>query len=205
MAHFLSQGSVRCLIRQSSITSRRQVRHSSTLPLKDILREQVSEKRELLKQIRTNHSDVKLGDVKIDNALGGMRGLKAMLWEGSTLDPNDGIRFQGLTISECQEKLPKGDRGTEMLPEGMFWLLLTGKIPTKEQAKTLSAELTERVLHTERRPNMRGVENTDVHPMVRLSTGLLALSAHSKFSKAYFNGINKADYWDSSNLVLELN
>ena len=40
--------------------------------------------------------------------------------------------------------LPKGTSGEEMLPEGMFWLLLTGKIPTTEQVRGLSKELAEK-------------------------------------------------------------
>jgi len=31
-----------------------------------------------------------------------------------------------------------------MLPEGMFWLLLTGKVPTTEQVRELSKELAEK-------------------------------------------------------------
>lgn len=52
-----------------------------------------------------------------------------MVWEGSVLDANEGIRFHGKTIKDCQEVLPKGTSGTEMLPEAMFWLLLTGEVP----------------------------------------------------------------------------
>ena len=47
---------------------------------------------------------------------------------------SQGIRFRGFTIPECQEKLPKAKGGQEPLPEGLFWLLLTGDIPTEEQA-----------------------------------------------------------------------
>ncbi|ELU44809.1 citrate synthase [Rhizoctonia solani AG-1 IA] len=42
---------------------------------------------------RTTHAGVKVGDVKIENVIGGMRGLKAMLWEGSVLDPNEVRKF----------------------------------------------------------------------------------------------------------------
>jgi citrate synthase len=40
-------------------------------------------------------------------AYGGMRSVKSMVYETSLLDPVEGIRFRGLTIPECQEKLPK--------------------------------------------------------------------------------------------------
>jgi citrate synthase len=168
------------------------------LSLKDTLREIIPQKRELYKQLRTEHGSKSLGEVTIESALGGMRGLKAMLWEGSVLDADEGIRFHGLTIPECQEKLPKGKTGKEMLPESMFWLLLTGQVPTVEQVRGLSEDLANRAI-TLGNYNLSGVKNRHVHPMVRLSSGVLSLSYHSEFSKAYTKGISKADYWELSN------
>ena len=43
-------------------------------------------------------------------------------------------------IPECQELLPKAPGGQEPLPEGLFWLLLTGEVPSEEQVRQLSAE-----------------------------------------------------------------
>ena len=51
------------------------------------------------------------------------------MWEGSVLDAEEGIRFRGKTIPECQNELPKAPGGSEPLPEGLFWLLLTNKVP----------------------------------------------------------------------------
>jgi len=92
-----------------------------------------------------------------------MRGLKAMLWEASVLDPievrfihhsatslvlltsqSQGIRFHGLSIPECQKVLPAAPGGKEIIPESMLWLLLTGQIPTIEQTRELSRELAEK-------------------------------------------------------------
>ena len=59
-----------------------------------------------------------------------------MIYETSLLDPEEGIRFQGLTINDCRKQLPKADNGSEEpLPEGVFWLLLTGEVPSEEQVK----------------------------------------------------------------------
>ena len=52
----------------------------------------------------------------------------------------EGIRFRGKSIPECQEALPKAPGGSEPLPEGLFWLLLTGEIPTQEQVTALSKD-----------------------------------------------------------------
>lgn len=64
-----------------------------------------------------------------------MRSIKCMVWETSVLDADEGIRFRGYTIPDCQEQLPKAEGGAEPLPEGLFWLLCTGDIPSPEQVK----------------------------------------------------------------------
>ena len=69
---------------------------------------------------------------------GGMRDILSMVTETSVLDKNEGIRFRGYTIQECQFLLPKAPGGEEPLPEGLFWLLATGKIPTEAQVKAIS-------------------------------------------------------------------
>lgn len=53
---------------------------------------------------------------------------KGLVWEGSVLDAEEGIRFRGKTIPECQKELPRAPGGDEPLPEGLFWLLLTNKV-----------------------------------------------------------------------------
>ena len=69
---------------------------------------------------------------------GGMRGIKGLVTETSVLDPEEGIRFRGYSIPECQKLLPKGKGGAEPLPEGLFWLLITGQIPSQEQVDAIS-------------------------------------------------------------------
>ncbi|CAH2215728.1 jg23125, partial [Pararge aegeria aegeria] len=44
----------------------------------------------------------------------------------------------------CQQRLPKAKGGQEPLPEGLFWLLVTGEIPTEAQVKALSKEWAQR-------------------------------------------------------------
>ena len=67
------------------------------------MKEVIPEKRELLRKLKIEHGEKSLGDVKVENAIGGMRGIKCMVWEGSVLDAEEGIRFHGKTIkvSEC--------------------------------------------------------------------------------------------------------
>ena len=59
--------------------------------------------------------------------------MKGLVTETSVLDPEEGIRFRGLSIPECQRMLPKAKGGEEPLPEGLFWLLITGDVPNEAQ------------------------------------------------------------------------
>ena len=119
-----------------------------------------------------------------------------MLWEGSVLDANEGIRFHGHTIQDCQRLLPKGKTGTQMLPEAMFWLLLTGQIPSELQVRHLSRELAEKSkLPPEVRRLLKNI-SPNTHPMAQFASVVSALSLESKFAKAYENGLGKVDYWE---------
>ncbi|KAH7398913.1 citrate synthase-like protein [Phaeosphaeria sp. MPI-PUGE-AT-0046c] len=168
---------------------------SSEPDLKETFKKVLPAKRELLKKVKAQ-SDKKLGEVKVENALGGMRGLKAMVWEGSVLDANEGIRFHGKTIKDCQKELPKGTSGTEMLPEAMFWLLLTGEVPSVSQTRGLSRELAEKAGIPKFVEKMLDDFPKDLHPMTQFACAVSALNYESKFAKAYEKGINKADYWE---------
>jgi citrate synthase len=163
--------------------------------LKETLKQVIPEKRELLKKVKSQ-ANTSLGEVKIENALGGMRGLKAMVWEGSVLDANEGIRFHGKTIKDCQQELPKGTSGTEMLPESMFWLLLTGQVPTQSQVRALSREWAEKAQLPAFVNKMLDDFPKDLHPMTQFACAVSALNYESVFAKAYEKGMNKADYWE---------
>lgn len=119
-----------------------------------------------------------------------------MVWEGSVLDANDGIRFHGRTIEDCQQALPKGTSGTEMLPEAMFWLLLTGQVPSTSQVRGLSRELAEKSVLPRYVEDMLDRFPPDLHPMTQFASAVSTLNRESVFAKAYEKGINKADYWE---------
>lgn len=55
-----------------------------------------------------------------------------------------GIRFHGLSIPDCQKVLPSAPGGKEMTAESMFWLLLTGRVPSPNESHQLSAEFAEK-------------------------------------------------------------
>ncbi|XP_065629053.1 citrate synthase, mitochondrial [Quercus suber] len=119
---------------------------SSDLDLRSQLEELIPEQQERLKKLKAEHGKVQLGNITVDMVLGGMRGMTGLLWQTSLLDPDEGIRFRGLSIPECQKVLPAAKPEGEPLPEGLLWLLLTGKVPSKEQVDALSKELRSRAV-----------------------------------------------------------
>uniref|UniRef100_A0A8H7NDN4 Citrate synthase n=1 Tax=Bionectria ochroleuca TaxID=29856 RepID=A0A8H7NDN4_BIOOC len=79
--------------------------------LKERFAETLPEKIEQIKALRKEHGSKVVDKVTLDQVYGGARGIKALVWEGSVLDSEEGIRFRGKTIPECQELLPKAPGG----------------------------------------------------------------------------------------------
>lgn len=121
-----------------------------------------------------------------------------MVWEGSALDPKEGIRFQGRTISDCQSCLPKGLSGTEILPEAMFWLLLTGRIPSLAQIRGFSRQLADEAALPKFVEVIMDQFPKDMHPMTQFTCAVSALSHTSKFANAYQEGMKKKLHWEST-------
>lgn len=182
---------------------------ASDLDLRSQLKELIPEQQERIKKLKAEHGKVQLGNITVDMVLGGMRGMTGLLWETSLLDPEEGIRFRGLSIPECQKLLPGAKPGGEPLPEGLLWLLLTGKVPTKEQVDALSAELRSRAAVPDHVYKTIDALPVTAHPMTQFTTGVMALQVQSEFQKAYEKGIHKTKYWeptyeDSITLIAQL-
>ena len=167
--------------------------------MKEILKDQIPVKQEALKKLKNEYGHRSLGEVTVEQCIGGGRDVKCMYYETSLLDANEGIRFRGYSIPELQAKLPtfKGPAGQgEPLPEALIWLLLTSEIPTVEQTKSLTEELNRRSklpAHVE--PLIRSLPK-NMHPMTQLSIGVMACQTDSKFAAAYSSGVHKAKYWE---------
>ncbi|EPQ28912.1 uncharacterized protein PFL1_03713 [Pseudozyma flocculosa PF-1] len=189
------------------------VRFASTKSLKDAVAEIVPEKQEQLKKLKADYADASLGEIKVSNLLGGMRGLKVMLWEGSVLDSETGITFHGKSIPDSQKVLPTGNdigvKGSEILPESMLWLLLTGKVPTAEEVKGLSQELAAKGKLPSYLEKIIDSFPKTLHPMTQFANAVASLNHDSKFAAAYSKGIKKTEYWqptldDSIDLIAKL-
>ena len=172
-------------------------RFQSTLTLKETFANQIPAKIEEIKSFKKKYGNTVIDQVTLKQVYGGMRGIKAMVWEGSVLDPEEGIKFRGLTIPEIRNKLPHGPNNSqEPLPEGLFWLVLTGEIPTEEQVRQLSADLASRSELPEHVVKLLDSLPKNLHPMAQFSIAINALETESKFAKAYASGVKKTEYWN---------
>jgi len=151
-----------------------------------------------IKDILKDHGSKKIGEVTLSQIYQGMRGITGLVSETSLLDAQEGIRFRGYSIPQLQQKLPKAPNGTEPLPEGLFYLMLIGELPSEEQANHLTS-LWQRRSHV---PNyvFDAIEALPVssHPMTQFVVAIMALQTESNFWKRYDGGMNKKDYWDAT-------
>ena len=166
----------------------------------DRLKEKFAEKAlpmtQEIRQLVKEHGDKVIGEVTIAQLYGGMRGVKALVTETSSLDPEEGIRFRGYTIPELKEKLPKAAGGTEPLPEGIFYLMLLGELPTEEDIHYVSNDWARRSIVPKHVLETLDSLPINMHPMTQFSIGVMAMQTESIFAKKYKEGVNKKEYWD---------
>ncbi|MCX7973484.1 MAG: citrate (Si)-synthase, eukaryotic [Candidatus Aminicenantes bacterium] len=164
--------------------------------LKEKFAQKIGPMRERVQRILKDYGDLKISEVTVAQAYGGMRGVKCMVWETSELDPFEGIRFRGFTIPELREKLPKAPGGEEPLPEGIFYLLLTGELPTDDDVKMITEEWQKRSALPDYLFGIMKAVPKETHPMTQFSLAILALQKESIFAERYRAGMHKLEYWD---------
>lgn len=162
-----------------------------------------------VKKLLKEKGTTKVGEVELKNVFGGMRGVKSLVWETSQLDANEGIRFRGYSIPELKKILPTFKDCNEPLPEGLFWLMLVGEVPTQEQVAWLSDEWEKRNTVPEHTYKVLAALPPDTHPMTQFILAINSMQSESVFAKRYAEGMSKNDYWDATyedamNLIAKL-
>ncbi|MBK9737297.1 MAG: citrate (Si)-synthase, eukaryotic [Saprospiraceae bacterium] len=178
-------------------------------PLKEKFFEKSASLKADIKTILKDHGDKKIDEVTIEQLIGGMRSVRSMIWDTSSLDPEEGIRFRGYNIPQLRELLPRIPNGKEPLPEGLFWLMMVGEIPTIENVRWLSAEWQKRSSVEKHVFDTLDALPKSTHPMTQFSIAVLAMQSESIFAQKYEEGMSKNDYWDvmyedSMNLIAKL-
>jgi citrate synthase len=149
-----------------------------------------------IKVLAKEHADVVVDQVTVGQIVGGMRDIKSLLTDVSYVDPAEGIRFRGMSIPEVLKALPKA-RGSKMpLVGGLYYLLMVGEVPTRDQALEVEAEWAKRAEIPDYVHKMLKSMPKDIHPMILLSQAVMVMAHNSKFTKSYHEGMKKDDFWD---------
>lgn len=165
-------------------------------PLKQKFNEKATDLKGKLKAMLKTHGNTKVDEVTLKQVFGGARGIKMMIWETSQLDPIEGIRFRGYSIPELKKLLPTGKDGKEPRPEGLFWLMLVGEVPTEEQVDWLTDQWRHRSNVPEHTFKVLDSMPTDAHPMTQFTMAIASMQTESCFTRRYSEGIHKSEYWD---------
>jgi citrate synthase len=179
------------------------------LTLKQKLAEKIDQERPRIRKLITENSDAVIDTVTVAKLFGGMRSLKCLVTDISYLDPMEGIRYRGYTLPDVFQKLPK-PKGAEMpYVEALFYLLLTGDIPTEEEMNDLIDEFKTRRTLPQYVTEVIDSFPPQSHPMSIFSAAILSLHRESEFDKQFHGGVNKLEYWDSTyedsmNLIAKL-
>src|SRR4029079_10116587 len=135
-----------------------------------------------IKSFVKDHGNLVIGQYTIEQVYSGMKGMIGMVTETSKLDPEEGIRFRGYSIPELREKLPKAPGDSEPLPEGIFYLMLIGELPTEDDVINVSNAWARRSNVPKHVLDMLDEMPHTMHPMTQFSCAVLALQTESVFA-----------------------
>lgn len=164
-----------------------------------LLENKISQWRKQLADLLENHADNVVSNVTLQQVLQGMRGANAMLCDTSSVDPQKGLLIRGIPLLELKNRIP----------EEVFFLLLTGKLPDPNPLALLQKELQARSLIPDFVWQLIESLANDTPLMTALSMAVLAMQKDSQFRKSFEQGMKKEDYWrstleDSLDLVAKL-
>eukprot|EP01053_Blabericola_migrator_P000313 Blabericola_migrator_1__312@NODE_107_length_14077_cov_92_419629_g95_i0_p3_GENE_NODE_107_length_14077_cov_92_419629_g95_i0NODE_107_length_14077_cov_92_419629_g95_i0_p3_ORF_typecomplete_len511_score47_97Citrate_synt/PF00285_21/1_1e65Phage_TAC_11/PF11836_8/0_069SpoVIF/PF14069_6/0_11_NODE_107_length_14077_cov_92_419629_g95_i010842616 len=163
--------------------------------IEPLLRNQTSQ----LEYIR-QHGDVPIMEVTPKHLLNGMRGVPSLVWDVSSVDSKKGIRYRGIRPEDLIERLPRGPRASIPSMEAVFWLLMTGSMPTADEERVLRTALVNAVPFDEICDTCFKVIDAlpqNLHPMTQFTIGILSSQKTSSFSDAYAVGIaTKSNLWE---------
>jgi len=151
------------------------------------------------KQIIDEKGDSIINNVTVQQVYGGMRGIKGLVCDTSAVSADKGLIIRGIPLLEI----------THILPEEVFFLLLTGEIPDEKELKDLQSQLTELAEVPTYVWDVLNAMPDDSHPMAMFNTAILVMEKESVFHKKYDEGLQKQDCWkaileDAISLVAKL-
>ena len=138
-----------------------------------------------LKQALDQNGDKVISSVTVSQAIKGMRGVKSLICDTSTVSADKGLIIRGHSILDI----------TNILPEEAFYLLLTGDLPNKNQLSDLQNQLKEYRTVPDYVWNVLDSMPEKSHPMTMLSIAIQSMRVESIFVEKFNEGTPKKDYW----------
>ena len=155
--------------------------------LKNELKNQIPVLQNDIKKLITEKGEQKISEVTVAQAYSGLRGIKAFACDTSSVSADKGLIIRGIPLLEM----------THIMPEEVFYLLLTGKLPNKVELKELQVEFSKHLRVPSYVWNILKAMPEDAHPMTMFNTGILAMQSESVFYEKYSKGMPKTEYWEA--------
>jgi citrate synthase len=156
--------------------------------LKETLAAEIPALREKMRSLAKEHGDQVVAQITIGQIVGGMRGMPSLVCDTSSVPADKGLIIRGIPIKDL----------ADVLPEEAFWLLVTGKLPSKEELAGLQSDLNARAKVPGYVWDVLQAMPKESHPMAMLDTAILCMQKESVFHARYQAGMSKNDYWDAT-------
>ena len=143
--------------------------------LKERLSGLLSQWREEVKVLVQQRGDAVISSVTIGQVYGGARGVGCLICDTSSVAPDTGLVVRGRPITSL----------AELLPEQVFFLLLTGDLPNSSELTDLQDELKKRNHVPAYIWKVIDAMPDNSHPMCLFNTAILAKQHESVFGRKY--------------------
>ena len=155
--------------------------------LKEELKNRIPIVQDEIRQLIEDKGDEKISDVTVAQAYSGLRGIKAFVCDTSSVSAEKGLIIRGKPLLDI----------THILPEEVFFLLLTGRLPNEAELSELNNEFSSYLNIPEYVWKVLSEMPNDAHPMTMFNTGILAMQGESIFRKRYDEGMPKTEFWEA--------
>ena len=153
--------------------------------LYNTLEEKIPVWRDDVESLLKNNGSSVISEVTLTQAYGGMRGVKGLVCDTSSVSPDTGLIIRGKPLLDI----------IDILPEQVFFLLLADEMPDEDALTNLQSQLSEHAVVPDYIWTILNSMPEDSHPMAMLNTAVLAMEKESVFRKNYDKGMSKKDFW----------
>ena len=153
--------------------------------LKKELEKLIPETQQDIESLIAEKGDTQISTVSVAQAYSGLRGIKAFVCDTSSVSADKGLIIRGYPLLDI----------VDILPEEVFFLLLTGRLPNSEELTDLQTQYSSHSKVPEYVWSVLEKMPKDSHPMTMFNLGILAMQNESIFRKKYDEGMPKSEFW----------